>query len=236
MDSSHPLYGAQLRFERADGHLANADGLIDAFGRACIQYIVTEYDVKAGKKRLSLTKTAPLPPMLPLVVSDAIHNLRAAFDYIVYELARHDSGKVQDGTQFIIEDVKSDPINRNRGFDARSKKCLKGLTRLHVDAIEGLQPYQGVEWTKTLRDISDPDKHRELIALEDFGFYTVTVHGRGGELDGADLPGDEFEIDAHNAIFIAPPDRSQPPLISTLRRLEAEVTGTIELFKPEFKI
>src|SRR5688572_14299371 len=115
MDKSHPLYGAKLRLDRSNIHLAEADRLIDTFGKACEDHIVTD-----DKNQIARLKGWPdLPLMLPVVISDAIHNMRAALDYIVYELAREDSGKVKDGTQFLIEDVKSDPDDPRRGFDAR---------------------------------------------------------------------------------------------------------------------
>lgn len=240
---AHPLDGAHLRVLRADRHLAEADGLVNAFAQACEHNIIADYDTQAHRKTLRIHPTPPLPVELPLVVSDAIHNLRAALDYIVYELALHDSGKVQDGTQFIIEDFKVHPTGRNRGFDARSKKYLKGLTQAHINAVEGLQPYNGVDWTETLRDISNPDKHRTLTTLTtDFTSYTLTAHpagsdyGRRGAVVGGTwwTEGYEFTVDAHDAIAIAPPDWNKPPLMRTLRRLEAEVAGTIELFKPEF--
>ena len=47
-----------------------------------------------------------LPPTFGIRVGEAIYNLRAALDYLVYELAILDSGNVQQGTQFPIEDTK----------------------------------------------------------------------------------------------------------------------------------
>ena len=93
----------------ADRHLAEADEIIRAFGLACEDYIVPD-----GHGHFILQQFTN-PPELAVVVSDIIHNLRATLDYIVYELALSDSGKVQDGTQFLIEDVKVDPRNPNAG-------------------------------------------------------------------------------------------------------------------------
>ena len=242
MNTSHPLYGAQLRFERADRHLSEADSLIDGFALACKDGIVS----KDHHKTIQLTKYPPIPVTLPLVISDAVHNLRAALDYIVYELAVLDSGKVQDGTQFLIEDVKSDPAFPKRGFDARSQKCLKGLNPRHIDMVEGLQPYRGIEWTKTLRDISNPDKHRTLTALthKDRRMMVKITYKPDGPYLGAEkftpegITHDSYdlEFEADNAIGIAGTDPAAPSLMSTLYRLETEVCRTIEFFKPEFPV
>lgn len=234
--NSHPLRGAQLRFERADRHLTEADDLIDAFANGCKQYLVAENH--GDKVAIGLPRVPDLDPMLPVVVSDAIHNLRAALDYIVYELAKHDSpSKRPDGTQFIIEDVKSDPLDPRRGFDVRKKQYLKLLSGPHIDMIEDLQPYKGIEWTKTLRDISNPDKHRTLTAITRSGAYGVTF---AGHVDLRANPirfrPEDVQIDAYRAVQIAPPDETKPGLMETLRRLEAEVSRTIELFKPEFTV
>jgi len=241
---AHPLDGASLRLERANVHLAEADRLIDGFAHACEQYIVTD-----NQGHISRLKGWPdIPPMLPVVVSDVIHNLRAALDYIVFELARSDSGEVQDGTQFIIEDCKVDPADRARGFDARSKRYLKGLSQEHIEATENLQRYKGVDWTKSLRDISNPDKHRTLTVLTSFGrSLGVTLHWKPTGKFGTNRlrvasPGRamvdryDIELNAENAIVIAPADPGKPALMPTLHLIEAEVGHTIEMFKPEFKI
>lgn len=239
--SSHPLYGAQLRFERADRHLSEADRLLDGFSDACIDRVVSENDYQAIRMEGGFP---PVPIELPVVVSDAIHNMRAALDYIIYELAILDSGKVNNGTQFLIEDIKSDPANPKRGFDGRYKQYLAGLNQSHIDAIEGMQPYRGIEWTKTLRDISNPDKHRTLIAIDHKGRgLDVTVkYAANGRFRGPDkvtskgLTHDRYDLKFHGreAVAIAGTKSGEPSLMKTLRRLETEVCGVIELFKPEF--
>jgi len=190
----------------------------------------------------------PMPPDLPVVISDAVHNFRAALDYIVYELAREDSGGIVDGTQFIIEDCKIDPADRSRGFDVRSKRYLKGLTQPHVNAIEVLQPYNGVQWTKDLRDISNPDKHRTLTVLSSTNrAIQIKMHhkatGRYGMPNrlivtkkGVTFASYNITIKATDAITIAPADASKPSLMQMLRLIETEVGNTIQAFMPEFKV
>ena len=124
----HPLDGARLRFERADRHLAEADDLIRQWSVSCKDGVVSDHEGK-----ISFPNGWPsIPRTLPVVISDAIHNLRAALDYVVYELAILDTGQEQDRTQFIIEDVKADPRDPQRGFDPRSKRHLRGLSAAHV--------------------------------------------------------------------------------------------------------
>src|SRR3990167_1391126 len=231
---SHPLDGASLRLARADRHLTEADDLVSAFGLDCQNHILADENGKI----LRLNGWPQLPIILPLVISDVVHNLRAALDYIVYEVAREDSGKVQENTQFIIEDVKVDTSDPRRGFDVRSKKHLKGLKQCHIDAIEHCQPYKGVEWTKALRDISNPDKHRNLTVLSStgrpvqlmlehnpkgrFGTNRLRVVNGGVIVDRYDV-----HVDAHDAIAIALADPSKPGIMRALRDIQAAVAETI---------
>lgn len=147
--------------------------------------------------------------------------------------------RFKNNSQFLIEDQKVHPTRTDRGFDARKHKCLRGLKPAHVDMIEALQPYNGVEWTKTLRDISNPDKHRTLTVLtHERGLFHITADFHGmEERKGVIVPGVDnfaFKIDASYAITIAPPEPGKPALLSLLRRLQMEVCGTIERFAPAF--
>lgn len=228
------LDGAWLRYIRADRHLAEARGLIQKFGKSCVNHIVADNDTDPNPS-IILRTTPDLPPFLPIVVSDVIHNLRAALDYVVFELAFHDSGRVQDGTQFLIEDFKIHPTDPRLGFDGKRRQRLKGLSPKHVGMIEALQPYKGVDWTKTLRNISNPDKHRKLTALSDSGYYTMTHVGQTRlETKPLVIKPDDWEVDASYAIYIAPPNLNEPSLMPTLDNVYAGVGRTLELFKREF--
>jgi hypothetical protein len=62
-----------------------------------------------------------------------------------------------------------------RGFWDGRNEWLRGVNDPHVRTIESLQPYRGVAWTATLRDLSNPDKHREPLQLG--------VQREGGEVN-----------------------------------------------------
>jgi hypothetical protein len=156
---THPLDGALLRAERADRHIGEAQQLVTDYARKCDAHVVVTYDKGTGEPRplrFESTQFPAIPLLLPLAISDAVHNLRASLDYVVFELARKENPNADRGrTQFPITDHKVG----DGGFDKRSNRELAGLSRAHIGAIEGLQPYNGVEWTRTLRDVSNPDKH-----------------------------------------------------------------------------
>ncbi|MCH8188130.1 MAG: hypothetical protein IIB66_05415, partial [Proteobacteria bacterium] len=108
----------------------------------------------------------PVPHIIKILVGEITYNLRAALDYLVYELARLDSGEVKNGTQFPIEDTED-------GFKRKRNAFLKGVSDKHVAIIESLQPYSGCDWTRILRDLSNPDKHRQLTISKSSVVYSI---------------------------------------------------------------
>jgi len=81
-----------------------------------------------------------VPPTFGILVGECIYNLRAALDYLIYELAILDSGKIQERTQFPIEDT----VKR---WKTKCASRLKGLSVVHQACIERLQPCFGCKWT-----------------------------------------------------------------------------------------
>jgi hypothetical protein len=102
--------------------------------------------------------------------------------------------------------------------------------------VESFQPYMGVEWTKTLRDISNPDKHRELTVLNKEGSFVFTYNGAVDLATQKPLiiiP-DDWDIDASYAIHVSPPNFSEPGLTILLGEIQLGVCQAIEAFQREF--
>jgi hypothetical protein len=235
---THPLYGARLRWTRADSFLAEADKLVSTWSQKCVDGIVPSDDGRTA----DFSHWPEVPEMLSVVIGDALHNFRAALDYVVFELARHDSGQPQEQTQFLIEDIKNDPENRNVGFDYRQKRHLRGLHRPHIDMVEAFQPYRDVRWSRSLRDISNPDKHRQLTLLTHDGqLVGVSIrHSPTGRFKGAariagrDLAFDRYdvEIDAYSTFVTS--GKNPIPVMPELRSIQAGVLEVLDRFEPEF--
>lgn len=226
-----PLDGAYQRARRARIHLANLKKRIRVFRQVIDDSIVIDRKpalirLPNGREVKGVIGNAhfrlePPPPVISILVGEIIYNLRAALDYLIYELAKFDSKKVIQGTQFPIDDLED-------VFKGRGNNFLKGVSNKHIAIIEGLQPCYGCDWMKVLRGISNPDKHREL-----------TIINRGVAL--SILPGSTEAIIAGQAvnvkdgvsINIAFSDGT--PVIETLEQLHSEITKVLNLFKPEFK-
>lgn len=206
--------------------------MLGDFARECEDYLAASYNPDTGQYGILVEFPDPSED-LPLAISDCIHNLRSALDYIVFELAIKDSGTVQEGTQFPLdtESPKTTPDGHKLGWDVRVKSSIQHLSQPHRDIIEKMQPYNGVKWTKALKDISNPDKHRKLTAVKN----TDELHGWSRpEGKGKRLPtGEHIQVDPTHTVRIELPDRNLP-ILPTLYSIQASVADTINLFKPEF--
>lgn len=242
----HHLDGAYARLDRANVHIADLrfweSRLIDKSKDG----LRLQQDDDSGAVNVRWAGVAdPIAENadVSILIGEAVYNLRAALDYLVYEIAKHDSGVEQRGTQFPVCDTKPD-------FDRRRGAWLKGVNPTHISAIEVLQPYKGCNWTKLLARISNPDKHRKLTLCQGMidGALTVRVGTpeelpalREGAIDPTPLPeggtiqleeGEQVEMEAHFTLFIAFDDGNR--VIPTLKLLKSEIARVLKAFQSEF--
>jgi hypothetical protein len=235
--NTHPLDGCTERVDRAGEHLVNLRDLISATIEKHKNSFVVEFDPLPPNDviRPRRPQSLPTPYRVGILIGEVLYNLRSALDYLVFELARHDSGSPQDDTQFLIESTPE-------SFRGKTKRRLRGLNAAHIAAIERLQPYNGCIWTKTLRDLSNPDKHRELhnimgrysgqaftrLTRDDAAFdrinapITSAIHPVHGEVD--------VKFDYSERILFA----DGAPIMETLKEIKTQVAKTLADFKPEF--
>ena len=225
-----PLDGAYEQVNGAREHLDALSPEIEAFAQVVANDVSLKYQkgvVKIkGRQIVVPIGTAnfpinlPTPPRLSRLIGETIQNLRTALDYLVYELACFDAKSIIDNTQFVIVDCEKD-FRKNLWH-------LKGLTGEHIAMFERLQPYQRCHWTKLLRDLSNPDKHRHLTAVK---------HPVAFRLDASNteaiLAGKQVNMNSYASIQIKFSDGT--PIIESLEQLVLDVTQTLNMFKPEFQ-
>lgn len=112
--------------------------------------------------------TGDLLPELNNLASEAVHHLRTCLEYVAFALAWHDSGEAQEDTQFPI---REDATRWSRVV----RSDLPGVSPKHRALVRTYQPFAGCEWTGPLRDLSNADKHRELITLSPTFGYTFNL-------------------------------------------------------------
>ena len=227
------LDGARLRIKRAGEHI----GALKRLQRRIEQVDYSTLSVHRNThepKQIDAVTTEyysdsvevpgiPVNPRWSILTSECVFSLRSALDYLVYALARLDSGKVRNRTQFPICSDECD-------FKQAIKRGnLAGLNAAHRAAIEALQPYNGGKWLLQLAAISNPDKHRELVATVpknalDAAYMQTPAPTPGGR---------QVVMHLQMSRYIAFPDES--PVIPTLDALKAQVAETIKQFDSEFE-
>jgi hypothetical protein len=166
-----------------------------------------------------------LPQRFSILIGETIYNLRAALDYLVFDLAILDSGTPKKGTQFPIDNTEED-FARHRG------RFLKGLNIEHIARIEALQPYKGYTYTAMIRDISNPDKHRELTVIQGKGVYSIKViHTSEPQTDPQTgiVTVHRVEMKSEFVGHVAFKD-NEMPVVNTLQILQAEVSQILGNF------
>jgi hypothetical protein len=230
---TNPLDGGFERIRRAKEHLADLEQQMrDTFVQLA-DSIEIEFDSTApdGIRVHHPTQTF-WPPRAGILIGETCYNLRAALDYLVFELAKLDSGAPQNGTQFPIVDAK---VN----FPNAQSRWLTGVNASHVAAIERLQPYNGRDWARQLREASNPDKHRHLVLTS--GSYEAYARSEISH-DLSRILGSEREVrhPIRGKLKVKVYMRGSvkfddgTPIIETLETICGEVTDTLNGFKADF--
>jgi hypothetical protein len=243
---SHPLDHAYYRLNWAKMRLGELKAVDKAYieeeGNIIGQSARVTINPESGNPqfRFPANTNHLIPVSYPILVGETIYNLRASLDYLVYELAALDEGTKQIGTQFPIQDTQND-------FRRRQSQYLRGVNDTHVTAIERLQPFNGVEWTRRLRTISNPDKHRHLSLHMPRNAIAMRM-GTGTADPTAGFPSDEagvvltlpftnsvhgqMQVQLFIVLFITFDDGTH--VLKTLEEIALKVGETLDGFKPEF--
>jgi hypothetical protein len=129
LSQQHPLDAAFCRVNRAGKHLEELTQRIAALRDEQEKTVTWSFDPEPR----GVVAHVRMPFLIAVLVGEICYNLRSALDYLVYGLARRDSGSIQKGTQFPIVDKKEQ-------FVGNQTKRLAGLNSTHVEAIARLQP------------------------------------------------------------------------------------------------
>jgi hypothetical protein len=146
-------------------------------------------------------------------------------------LSREDSGDPDPKrTQFPI--CTESAFKELRVARSRNKGFLRYLSDAHVDAIEAYQPYKGVNWTQTLIDISNPDKHRELTVMR--GRHRLKIASGRGETF-KDVGPNRTDVKMERQLTVRVVFRDGQPVVETLESMKREIGLLIASFSLEFR-
>ncbi|HEY7097450.1 MAG TPA: hypothetical protein VH437_12045 [Terriglobales bacterium] len=124
--------------------------------------VVSEEEPQTGRIILRFRQQTPIPDEIPLIIGDAIQNLRSSLDYLVWELVLAANNVPTDKNMFPIcstEDAFNNQVARHR---------LDGVPVDAIAEIKALQPYHyGQQWEKApiqaIDTFCNVNKHRRLL-------------------------------------------------------------------------
>lgn len=181
----HPLDGARLKLNRATEHLKEIKVGVLAYVDTKPHETILE--IKGNKTTFTQGSLIAPGGKFSLVAGDCLTNIRAALDYVMWELASAYSGRMLDPDR----DRPHFPIYRvdDNGF----RDWLAEIQRKYtisteaLDALREVQPFNpGFEPLMTLRTLVNRDKHRLLLLTGCFA-QTLLAFTAGKIPDGTYL-------------------------------------------------
>ncbi len=209
------LDNAYARIIRANEHLVNIRRECSAIGSPTRRFSENTKGIAVFRPVIG-NQVVGVEVIFSILVGECIYNLRAALDYLVYELAILDSGKIQHGTQFPIEDT-------TKGWKSKINTFLKGVSIKHQAAIERLQPCNRVDWTKRLRNLSNPDKHRCLSIVR-----------LGPVIHNTNLSSTINPMKVYRQLTSEVTFNDGSSVIKTIEEFKSQITLVLDQFNPDF--
>ncbi len=151
----------QAKLDRAERHIHDLKQYLDGWADAQRGGVRFDEDPSTGDRTYRLVDIEPLPPAIPLLIGDAVHNLRCALDHLALRLAVVGKGPgPHNRVYFPI--YKTDAL-----YTSKSVEKVEGIRPEAKKAIDDLEPYGGgsgdILWQLHSLDITD--KHRLLISV-----------------------------------------------------------------------
>ena len=147
------------KYDRAQKHINDLEACLDAFRKSNPYTIGEKRDAQAGKMTYYLASVRDIPPDIPLILGDALQNLRSTLDHLVWKIVERAGGTPGTHTGFpIFDDAK--------GYDALAPGKVEGAGQYAIEAINRLNPYKaGNHYLWMLHRLNNIDKHRLLLTV-----------------------------------------------------------------------
>jgi hypothetical protein len=152
-----PLDDAWAKLDRAKHHIADLIQQKSAFLDTNPYDVTPEYYADKDMTVYFLDHFTAVPVALPLIIGDAVHNLRSALDLAVWSAYKADHN---DEGRHIYFPIGSDAAT----YATESARKLKGVKQAFQDAVAGIKPYRGGnDLFFGLNKLDLADKHQLLI-------------------------------------------------------------------------
>jgi hypothetical protein len=159
MMSIRELDMARVRIKRAHDNIREFAEVVDEYIGRHPAYLAVDLDDE-GHGSLRAVRSEPLPIELPILLGEALQNLRAGLDNCLYAVAIIDSGQNPPPGETKLQW----PIALSPKEWKENKKRLENLSPHLIAALHRIQPFQAEwpEWNclRILHDLARLDRHR----------------------------------------------------------------------------
>jgi hypothetical protein len=151
------------KIERASTHIYGVTAMIARYHESKPVRIETRRVPESRRLHYVVSRLDPPPPELPLIVGDAMHNLRSALDHLAQQLYMAAAGSNRSD-----RDPEFPVAEERRGVEKRIDKLrAKKVPQGALDTIVALEPWRNgrghLLWV--LHAIDAIDKHRLLVTV-----------------------------------------------------------------------
>jgi hypothetical protein len=251
------LNGCRAKTERAKKHLRDLHQAYDGFMQLNPYGVVADNDPQTGERVLRARVSHEPPEAWSVVIGDIVHNLRAALDYLAWELVIAGGGTPGTGTHF---PVRYRPERTSGEHMNAIAAQVQGASADAVTLVDRIQPYHSSDPEghplRLLHALDIRDKHQLLlvvgaaltqggVGVGDGYIEEMTIGSEHIEIplkDGAELltlsGGSHVNMEAQYAFDVAfekdGPGKGQS-VIPTLNQLVGFVDGALTLFGRFFR-
>lgn len=176
--SSWDFSGPRLKVKRAKHHIEELESRLSEWFNSDSFRLSIDNNPDTGNQCFKLAVGESMPEEIPVIIGDAIHNLRSALDFIAIEIVSK-AGLSLDHVYFPVYEDRANLI------DALSKSKIKRVCPQASDLIlDRIQPYKAANpFIWSLNKLSNTDKHRLLmptINTADFSNVPIEYENREG--------------------------------------------------------
>lgn len=151
---------AKLKIAWAKHHIMDLDGKVDAYSAQHPLRIFRSFDGKTSQVTYTVKTEIPMPDEIPLIIGDAIHNLRSALDLLVYELVGDKCETARQRGQIQFPFSKS---SQSFGATIKTRQIHLAGEKV-VKEFHNLKPYPGGnEKLYAIHTLDITDKHKLII-------------------------------------------------------------------------
>ena len=241
---------ARLKIKRASKHIDELNGEVSAFLNTGFCTISVEKVAGTPRHLVKAKVVKPFPSDWPLIIGDAVHNLRAALDLLMSAMIENAGETPAKTTYFPFSTTRDSLVGGIAGGQ------VKILGQDIIDVIvDTIRPYEkeGDADLYALGRLDITDKHKLLIPLvrpvrlsgvtARFGPVRMTDCSFGlsesGEMNIAGVPSGDIEIQSYGkASFDVLFGKEQPlegePVIPSLIRLSQRVEGAVKAIEAAY--